>query len=110
MQSHIGEIRPKEINLVICIFLIFQKINTVGNSNADVPLADPGMYQLDITLRRGQSLAARDRGGKHFRKVSPQSFFYVLVADFFFLLTWIQRLTLLCDLTPLKWKIQLPQF
>ncbi|XP_006517529.3 multiple C2 and transmembrane domain-containing protein 1 isoform X4 [Mus musculus] len=40
-----------------------QKISTVGNSNADVPLADPGMYQLDITLRRGQSLAARDRGG-----------------------------------------------
>ncbi|KAM5169044.1 multiple C2 and transmembrane domain-containing protein 1 isoform 2-T2 [Callospermophilus lateralis] len=39
------------------------KINTVGTSNADVPLADPGMYQLDITLRRGQSLAARDRGG-----------------------------------------------
>ncbi|KAM4869940.1 multiple C2 and transmembrane domain-containing protein 1 isoform X4 [Urocitellus parryii] len=40
-----------------------QKIKTVGTSNADVPLADPGMYQLDITLRRGQSLAARDRGG-----------------------------------------------
>ncbi|XP_031215793.1 multiple C2 and transmembrane domain-containing protein 1 isoform X2 [Mastomys coucha] len=40
-----------------------QKISTVGTSNADVPLADPGMYQLDITLRRGQSLAARDRGG-----------------------------------------------
>ncbi|XP_072592874.1 multiple C2 and transmembrane domain-containing protein 1 isoform X21 [Vulpes vulpes] len=40
-----------------------QKINTAGTSNADVPLADPGMYQLDITLRRGQSLAARDRGG-----------------------------------------------
>lgn len=40
-----------------------KKISTVGNSNADVPLADPGMYQLDITLRRGQSLAARDRGG-----------------------------------------------
>lgn len=40
-----------------------KKINTVGTSNADVPLADPGMYQLDITLRRGQSLAARDRGG-----------------------------------------------
>ncbi|XP_039731029.1 multiple C2 and transmembrane domain-containing protein 1 isoform X3 [Pteropus medius] len=39
------------------------KINTSGTSNADVPLADPGMYQLDITLRRGQSLAARDRGG-----------------------------------------------
>ncbi|XP_025780363.1 multiple C2 and transmembrane domain-containing protein 1 isoform X7 [Puma concolor] len=40
-----------------------QKINTAGTSNADVPLPDPGMYQLDITLRRGQSLAARDRGG-----------------------------------------------
>lgn len=38
-------------------------INPVGISNADVPLPDPGMYQLDITLRRGQSLAARDRGG-----------------------------------------------
>ncbi|XP_059949143.1 multiple C2 and transmembrane domain-containing protein 1 isoform X1 [Mesoplodon densirostris] len=40
-----------------------RKINTAGTSNTDVPLADPGMYQLDITLRRGQSLAARDRGG-----------------------------------------------
>ncbi|KAM8777309.1 multiple C2 and transmembrane domain-containing protein 1 isoform 3-T3 [Rhynchonycteris naso] len=40
-----------------------RKINTSGTSNADVPLADPGMYQLNITLRRGQSLAARDRGG-----------------------------------------------
>ncbi|XP_058512241.1 multiple C2 and transmembrane domain-containing protein 1 isoform X8 [Ochotona princeps] len=40
-----------------------QKINTAGTSNADVSTADPGMYQLDITLRRGQSLAARDRGG-----------------------------------------------
>ncbi|XP_063137769.1 multiple C2 and transmembrane domain-containing protein 1 isoform X12 [Rattus norvegicus] len=40
-----------------------KKINPVETSNADVPLADPGMYQLDITLRRGQSLAARDRGG-----------------------------------------------
>ncbi|XP_036868001.2 multiple C2 and transmembrane domain-containing protein 1 isoform X16 [Manis javanica] len=40
-----------------------RKINTTGTSNADVSLADPGMYQLDITLRRGQSLAARDRGG-----------------------------------------------
>ncbi|XP_043320581.1 multiple C2 and transmembrane domain-containing protein 1 isoform X7 [Cervus canadensis] len=39
------------------------KINTAGTSNADIPLAEPGMYQLDITLRRGQSLAARDRGG-----------------------------------------------
>ncbi|NXA49535.1 MCTP1 protein, partial [Nothocercus julius] len=37
--------------------------NSVGTSNADFPSADPGMYQLDITLRRGQHLAARDRGG-----------------------------------------------
>ncbi|KAM9693432.1 multiple C2 and transmembrane domain-containing protein 1 isoform 9-T9 [Trichechus inunguis] len=44
-------------------FTYNKKINIAGTSNADVPLADPGMYQLDITLRRGQSLAARDRGG-----------------------------------------------
>ncbi|XP_064130267.1 multiple C2 and transmembrane domain-containing protein 1 isoform X16 [Loxodonta africana] len=44
-------------------FTYNKKIHTAGTSNADVPLADPGMYQLDITLRRGQSLAARDRGG-----------------------------------------------
>ncbi|NXW92119.1 MCTP1 protein, partial [Alopecoenas beccarii] len=34
-----------------------------GRSNADFPSGDPGMYQLDITLKRGQNLAARDRGG-----------------------------------------------
>ncbi|XP_062455012.1 multiple C2 and transmembrane domain-containing protein 1 [Rhea pennata] len=39
------------------------RTNSVGTSNADFPSADPGMYQLDITLRRGQNLAARDRGG-----------------------------------------------
>ncbi|XP_029429004.1 multiple C2 and transmembrane domain-containing protein 1 isoform X2 [Rhinatrema bivittatum] len=39
------------------------RINTVGTSNADLPLADPVMYQLDITLKRGHNLAARDRGG-----------------------------------------------
>ncbi|NWX22006.1 MCTP1 protein, partial [Aegotheles bennettii] len=32
-------------------------------SNADLPPGDPVMYQLDVTLRRGQNLAARDRGG-----------------------------------------------
>ncbi|KFP11784.1 Multiple C2 and transmembrane domain-containing protein 1, partial [Egretta garzetta] len=37
--------------------------NSGGTSNADFPSGDPGMYQLDITLRRGQNLAARDRGG-----------------------------------------------
>ncbi|NXY41856.1 MCTP1 protein, partial [Ceuthmochares aereus] len=37
--------------------------NPVGTSNADFPSGDPGMYQLDITLRKGQNLAARDRGG-----------------------------------------------
>ncbi|XP_067171455.1 multiple C2 and transmembrane domain-containing protein 1 [Apteryx mantelli] len=39
------------------------RTNSFGTSNADFPSADPGMYQLDITLRRGQNLAARDRGG-----------------------------------------------
>ncbi|XP_043370528.1 multiple C2 and transmembrane domain-containing protein 1 isoform X2 [Dermochelys coriacea] len=39
------------------------RTNTIGTSNADFPLGDPGMYQLDITLKRGQNLAARDRGG-----------------------------------------------
>ncbi|XP_074184828.1 multiple C2 and transmembrane domain-containing protein 1 isoform X14 [Rhinolophus sinicus] len=50
-------------SMKVNIFPKLKKINTSGTSNADVPLADPGMYQLDITLRRGQSLAARDRGG-----------------------------------------------
>ncbi|XP_074712136.1 multiple C2 and transmembrane domain-containing protein 1 isoform X2 [Strix uralensis] len=40
-----------------------QRTNLVGTSNADFPSGDPGMYQLDVTLRRGQNLAARDRGG-----------------------------------------------
>ncbi|XP_042722125.1 multiple C2 and transmembrane domain-containing protein 1 [Lagopus leucura] len=39
------------------------KTSSVGPSNADFPSGDPGMYQLDITLRRGHNLAARDRGG-----------------------------------------------
>lgn len=37
----------------------------LGKSNADFPSGEPGMYQLDITLIRGQNLAARDRGGEH---------------------------------------------
>ncbi|NXB09050.1 MCTP1 protein, partial [Cnemophilus loriae] len=37
--------------------------NSFGTSNTDFPPGDPGMYQLDVTLRRGQNLAARDRGG-----------------------------------------------
>ncbi|NWV97060.1 MCTP1 protein, partial [Machaerirhynchus nigripectus] len=37
--------------------------NSFGTSNADFPPGDPGMYQLDVTLKRGQNLAARDRGG-----------------------------------------------
>ncbi|KAM6363112.1 multiple C2 and transmembrane domain-containing protein 1 [Pluvialis apricaria] len=39
------------------------KTNLVETSNADFPSGDPRMYQLDVTLRRGQNLAARDRGG-----------------------------------------------
>lgn len=40
-----------------------QKNNSVGNSNAELSLSNPGMYQLDVTLKRGSNLAARDRGG-----------------------------------------------
>ncbi|NWW17995.1 MCTP1 protein, partial [Falcunculus frontatus] len=39
------------------------RTNSFGTSNADFPPGDPGLYQLDVTLRRGQNLAARDRGG-----------------------------------------------
>ncbi|XP_054042246.1 multiple C2 and transmembrane domain-containing protein 1 isoform X1 [Rissa tridactyla] len=39
------------------------RTNLVEPSNADFPSGDPRMYQLDVTLRRGQNLAARDRGG-----------------------------------------------
>ncbi|XP_070599124.1 LOW QUALITY PROTEIN: multiple C2 and transmembrane domain-containing protein 1 [Erythrolamprus reginae] len=35
----------------------------LGTSNVELPPAEPGMYQLDITLRRGTNLAARDRRG-----------------------------------------------
>ncbi|NXS97297.1 MCTP1 protein, partial [Jacana jacana] len=37
--------------------------NLVETSDADFPSEDPRMFQLDVTLRRGQNLAARDRGG-----------------------------------------------
>lgn len=74
--------------IIFCIFLTSQKINTSGTSNADVPLADPGMYQLDITLRRGQSLAARDRGGKAIR-TSLGSLFCVFLKNLFFL--WLVK-------------------
>uniref|UniRef100_A0A8C0UHW9 Multiple C2 and transmembrane domain-containing protein 1 n=1 Tax=Cyanistes caeruleus TaxID=156563 RepID=A0A8C0UHW9_CYACU len=40
-----------------------QRTSSFGTSNADFPPGDPGIYQLDVTLRRGQNLAARDRGG-----------------------------------------------
>ncbi|XP_060136178.1 multiple C2 and transmembrane domain-containing protein 1 isoform X2 [Zootoca vivipara] len=39
------------------------RVNPTGTSNAELPLAEPGMYQLDITLKRGHNLAARDRRG-----------------------------------------------
>ncbi|XP_030636827.1 multiple C2 and transmembrane domain-containing protein 1 [Chanos chanos] len=39
-------------------------INIVETSNAEsLAPVSPGMYQLDIILRRGQNLAIRDRGG-----------------------------------------------
>lgn len=49
--------------LAIAIFFPPQRTNSFGTSNADLPPGDPGMYQLDVTLKRGQNLAARDRGG-----------------------------------------------
>ncbi|XP_069483744.1 multiple C2 and transmembrane domain-containing protein 1 isoform X2 [Ambystoma mexicanum] len=39
------------------------RINTTETSNADPPPADLEMYQLDVTLKQGNNLAARDRGG-----------------------------------------------
>ncbi|XP_072272248.1 multiple C2 and transmembrane domain-containing protein 1 isoform X2 [Pyxicephalus adspersus] len=39
------------------------KINNLVNSNAEVSLSNLGMYLLDVTLKRGTNLAARDRGG-----------------------------------------------
>ncbi|KAM4707821.1 multiple C2 and transmembrane domain-containing protein 1 isoform 2-T2 [Discoglossus pictus] len=43
--------------------LQLMKINSLGTSNVDFPLSNLGMYQLDVTLKRGNNLAARDRGG-----------------------------------------------
>ncbi|KAK1176554.1 multiple C2 and transmembrane domain-containing protein 1-like isoform X7 [Acipenser oxyrinchus oxyrinchus] len=40
-----------------------QAINTVRSSNADPSTANPGMFQLDIVLKKGRNLAIRDRGG-----------------------------------------------
>ncbi|XP_048359481.1 multiple C2 and transmembrane domain-containing protein 1 isoform X3 [Sphaerodactylus townsendi] len=39
------------------------KVSSIGITNAELSLTDPGMYQLDITLKRGHNLAARDRRG-----------------------------------------------
>ncbi|XP_069483743.1 multiple C2 and transmembrane domain-containing protein 1 isoform X1 [Ambystoma mexicanum] len=44
-------------------FLCIKRINTTETSNADPPPADLEMYQLDVTLKQGNNLAARDRGG-----------------------------------------------
>ncbi|NWY91071.1 MCTP1 protein, partial [Loxia curvirostra] len=47
----------------LCVQGRVGRTNSFGTSNADFPPGDPGMYQLDVTLRKGQNLAARDRGG-----------------------------------------------
>ncbi|XP_077318508.1 multiple C2 and transmembrane domain-containing protein 1 isoform X1 [Lithobates pipiens] len=39
------------------------KVNNAVNSNAEALLHNLGMYLLDVTLKRGNNLAARDRGG-----------------------------------------------
>ncbi|XP_039615290.1 multiple C2 and transmembrane domain-containing protein 1 isoform X3 [Polypterus senegalus] len=38
-------------------------INKVGPSNAETSTSNPGMFQLDIVLKKGHNLAIRDRGG-----------------------------------------------
>uniref|UniRef100_A0A493TWZ5 C2 domain-containing protein n=1 Tax=Anas platyrhynchos platyrhynchos TaxID=8840 RepID=A0A493TWZ5_ANAPP len=57
------QLRNYKSKLLYFYLFLLQKTSSVGASNADFPSEDPGMYQLDITLRRGQNLAARDRGG-----------------------------------------------
>ncbi|XP_034296582.1 multiple C2 and transmembrane domain-containing protein 1 isoform X1 [Pantherophis guttatus] len=42
---------------------LLQRFGLAGTSNVELPPAEPGMYQLDIILRRGTNLAARDRRG-----------------------------------------------
>uniref|UniRef100_A0A8C7IYL9 Multiple C2 and transmembrane domain-containing protein 1 n=1 Tax=Oncorhynchus kisutch TaxID=8019 RepID=A0A8C7IYL9_ONCKI len=52
---------PSAISL-LCVSL--QGINIVEPSNAETALVtNPGMYQLDIILKKGHNLAIRDRGG-----------------------------------------------
>ncbi|KAL6465384.1 hypothetical protein MHYP_G00255170 [Metynnis hypsauchen] len=47
-----------------CVMSLLGGINIVGPSNADPPApVHPGMYQLDIVLKKGNNLAIRDRGG-----------------------------------------------
>uniref|UniRef100_A0A8C7IV29 Multiple C2 and transmembrane domain containing 1 n=1 Tax=Oncorhynchus kisutch TaxID=8019 RepID=A0A8C7IV29_ONCKI len=47
---------------LLCVSL--QGINIVEPSNAETALVtNPGMYQLDIILKKGHNLAIRDRGG-----------------------------------------------
>ncbi|KAL4609508.1 multiple C2 and transmembrane domain-containing protein 1-like isoform X2 [Arapaima gigas] len=38
-------------------------IDTPEPSNVEAPVPKPGMYQLDIVLKKGNNLAVRDRGG-----------------------------------------------
>lgn len=47
-------------------FLCSQGINIVGPSNAESQpqLPYPAMYQLDIVLKKGKTLAIRDRTGR----------------------------------------------
>ncbi|MFT7817711.1 multiple C2 and transmembrane domain-containing protein 1-like isoform X2 [Arapaima gigas] len=45
------------------IHSILVTIDTPEPSNVEAPVPKPGMYQLDIVLKKGNNLAVRDRGG-----------------------------------------------
>uniref|UniRef100_A0A8C7IS06 Multiple C2 and transmembrane domain containing 1 n=1 Tax=Oncorhynchus kisutch TaxID=8019 RepID=A0A8C7IS06_ONCKI len=60
-SADVGEEEQLRKNL-LCVSL--QGINIVEPSNAETALVtNPGMYQLDIILKKGHNLAIRDRGG-----------------------------------------------
>uniref|UniRef100_A0AAZ3NZY7 C2 domain-containing protein n=1 Tax=Oncorhynchus tshawytscha TaxID=74940 RepID=A0AAZ3NZY7_ONCTS len=61
-NSDNGQPMQQLLGALLCVSL--QGINIVEPSNAETALVtNPGMYQLDIILKKGHNLAIRDRGG-----------------------------------------------
>lgn len=54
----------KNIGCHVYFLSTFQRATAAGTSNPELSLTEPGMYQMDITLKSGHNLAARDRRGK----------------------------------------------